>query len=205
VTVTNDFERVEVVKLFGIPLDKLPTYRRKPIVGTEPSKKAEKINVKLLWEILEFIEAHPTTWHQQDWFKLVDRETGDVRYSSVTSEVSEQNSCGASFCFAGHVALAEGFPEPPKDDGELWTRSVIDPMWGETDEYVQDFARARLGLNSSQADVLFHESNSMKDLRNMVLVLSTVPSVDYYELSRIRGLDEDDFAKEHLRLIKAKN
>lgn len=188
--VADDF--TEVIPLFGIPLDKLPKYRREPLIGTKRIERRATVDVKLLFEILEFIEAHPTTWKQEDWFKIVDRQSGDVKFVSETSEVSEVNSCGASFCFAGHVALATGFPEPPKDDNESWTREV-ENGW---DEYVQDYAAKRIGLSENNADVLFHETNSMLDLRHMVTLISIFGNrIDYYDLREVRHMEEDEFQK----------
>lgn len=190
----DDF--IQVTHLFGLPTQKLPSYQVAPPVGTLPTKKEEKLNVKLLLEIMDFIKAHPTTWSQEDWFRVVDRKTGNTKYVSEFSKVEEINSCGTSFCFAGHVALHEGFPAPPINTNDSWTRIVDDPEI-EYPEHVEDFARDRLGLTYRQANALFAENNSMEDLERMVSALVLMPEISGEDLEDIRydlsGESDADF------------
>ncbi len=187
--VADDFSEVTRIPLFGIPLEKLPSYRKVEPVGSNPTVVEEKINIGLLREIMTFIKDHPTTWYQDSWFHVVDRKTGEATYAVETQLVEEVNSCGTSFCFAGHVGLAQGFPSPPKDNSQSWERNV-DGEW--YPEQVEDFARARLGLSHGQADALFDANNSMKDLERMVQTLILIPTIEGHKLESIQYNIEDD-------------
>jgi hypothetical protein len=191
VTVTDDFTKVEVVHLFGIPNEKLPTYQQKEPVGDKPTEVSENLNVELLLRVFEFIKTHPTTWYQSDWFKVVDRETGTAKTYLETFEVEEVNSCGTSFCFAGHVALAEGFPAPPKVNGRYWSRDV-NSLDGFDTERVEEFAQKRLGLTYVQSEALFAPDNEMKDLERMVHTLILFPKIKGYDLEEVTGIDTDE-------------
>lgn len=179
---------------YGIPLVELPNYRKKDVVQpNEVTVEHEGINYELLDAIMDYIKNHPQTWMQESWFKMIDLETGKVRYESQIQEVEEINSCGAAFCFAGHVALAEGFPAPPKDNYSSWER-IVNP---ESTEYyyesVDEFATKRLGLNYDQADALFSADNSMETLEKMVKALHLAPNVDgetLYDLYAYDSVEE---------------
>lgn len=171
--------------LFGIPRVELPTYKSKPSVGSAPVPPSNGINYELLDEIMNFIEAHPRTWVQDSWYKNVDPETGVSFLQQITEEVEETNSCSTSFCFAGHVALHEGFPNPPKTNVENWTRLVVSED-GTYSEDVSDFARDILGLTYDQAEALFGSSNSMEDLKLMVQVLHEFPTVKGWRMDDLR-------------------
>lgn len=179
--------------VYGIPLQDLPTYRKAPLVGTKPVPMHEGVNYKLLDEIMEFIEAHPETWHQASWFQHLDPETGDSKWHVTIEEVSERNSCGTSFCFAGHVALHEGFPSPPLDSNESWERTIDGERWP---EHVDTFAMNRLGITTAQADALFDGDNTMTDLRNMVTALHVDPDLHSWELREFANDFEDALASQ---------
>lgn len=176
-------------KVHGIPLVDLPQYVRKEVVTDDVDTVEEKeINFTLLGEILEYIKNHPLTWEQEAWFRIVDLNTGHIRYESEVQNVQEINSCGAAFCFAGHVALAEGFPAPPKDNNHNWERKIFKKDDRETwTEYegVDDFARKRLGLTYDQAGVLFGSGNSIEDLEVIIEALRVNPKLDDWELEAI--------------------
>lgn len=187
----------EVTELFGIPLDKLPTYSVKAPVGNKPTEVHDGVNHELLDEILSYVKAHPETWRQEAWFKIVDKETGRTRYDSEEVLVSEVNSCGASFCFAGHVAIHEGFPSPPVDNNKHWIRTINIP----NREYpmieeVSEFAVKRLGISDGQADALFSAENSLEDLEAIVEALHLVPNIKGWDLDELRDrpyLDPENY------------
>lgn len=177
-------ETVNETLRFGIPLQELPSYRVKPPVGDKPVSRRETLNVELLEEIMSYIEAHPQTWNQANWYVNVDPETGSQKHFWRIEEVTEQNSCGTSFCFAGHVALREGFPAPPLENGVEWEREVSDLTWGES---VDVFAEKVLGIDPEQAEALFAGENTMADLRNMVTALKVSDgSVPGFVLDNLR-------------------
>lgn len=181
--------------LFGIPRTTLPSYKVKPFVGADPVPDRDGINYELLDEIMAFIEAHPGTWIQDSWYKNVHPETGDIFLEQVTEEVEEQNACSTSFCFAGHVALHEGFPNPPKTNTDPWARLVVvDDR--EYHEDVSDFARETLGLTLEQADALFDSGNTLQDLKTMVQTLHEFPNVKGWRMDEIR---EDELSIEDVR------
>lgn len=174
--------------IYGIPLKELPQYRRAEPVGTKFVPASDEVNIELLEEILEFIKAHPKSWRQESWYKIVDTETGREKYSISVEDVSEKNSCGAAFCFAGHVALAKGFPAPPLDNDSEWTRKVIfsDGEWDWRTETVSEFARKQLGLDEIQAAALFDASNEIYDLENLVNALKLNPELSGWHLDELR-------------------
>lgn len=212
VRVNPDIEKTE---LFGIPLQELPTYRKAEPVKDKPVEPHVGVNYPLLDEILAFIIEHPRQWEQAAWFRIVDRETGEMKYNIEVQTVEEVNSCGAAFCFAGHVALAAGFPSPPIDNHQEWSRTVIlDPeaeyRWDRAyDESVDEFAYKVLGITAGQADALFAGENRISDLKAIVKALHLDPDVRGYDLremiEELSDADEDvdysdqveDWMKEH--------
>ncbi len=186
-----------VTHLFGIPLDSLPTYKMAEPVGTDPLPVRDSIDYELLDGILEYIKEHPKQWNQTDWYKVVNTITGDETYISETTTVKELNSCGTAMCFAGHVALAAGFPNPPvvqkDDDEDTWHRKVIDEK-GEVDyEFVSSFAARRLGISFSQADALFAGDNNLEDLEFIVALLHAFPGMPGY-MMRDLSFDKETLA-----------
>ena len=189
----------ETKYLYGIPYQDLPKYKAKEAVGNKVVPAHKGINYELLDEILSFIKAHPQTWVQDSWYKNVDPETGFSWVSVHTEEVTEENSCGTSFCFAGHTAIHEGFPSPPMNNTYPWTRQVQD---GE-DTYTQeanDFARDLLGLDYDQADALFDSENSLQDLDTMIQVLHLYPNIKGYKMDSIR--DNELSVEQVVELVK---
>lgn len=163
----------------------------KPPVGTTPTVEEEQVNVKLLKDVLNYIKTHPQSWRQEDWYMVIDWEKREVVPHLVEIEYTEVNSCGTAMCFAGHAALMEGFPAPPKTGN--WTRRVDGEDYPEG---VDQFARKRLGLDYDVAEELFDGSNTLEVLEKMIEEIIADPTVEYYVLSDIReeilNADEDD-------------
>lgn len=172
--------------VYGIPLTDLPTYRKAAPVGSKPAVYSEGLNVDLLEEIFNFISEHPLTWRQASWYAILDKETGVWKHDLRVEDVQELNSCGTSFCFAGHVALREGFPNPPLQNNEEWGRMVLHGVDDEEFELVDEFAAKRLGLDSDQAGALFDGDNDLDDLRFMIDVLKFLPSVNGNDLEEMK-------------------
>lgn len=125
------------------------------------------INVKLLREVLQYIETHPQKWNQQAWFKVGQRSNGEPIFNKVTLQFEEVNSCNTSMCFAGHAALMSGFDAPPKNDYLMWRGWGPGLRKAETMD-VDEYAREVLGLTFEQADVLFQGENTLEDLKEIV-------------------------------------
>lgn len=176
----------------GLPYVELPKYRTAEPVGDVEIDLHDGINFELLDEILSFIKAHPLTWQQDSWYRTMDLKTGDIRYFSQEEIVEDVNSCGTAFCFAGHVAIHEGFPAPPLN-GDAWYRQVksTNSSWGTYTEEVNEFAQKRLGLSYNQADALFSGHNSLDDLKNMVTLLHYDPSIDGDEMEEVTWYAKD--------------
>lgn len=168
----------------GVPLVKLPELRKAEPVGDREIPERDTVNLEVLNEIMDFIEAHPETWYQENWYQVLDPKTGMADFYKYIEEVEDANECNTAFCFAGHTAINQGFPFPKGNSGS-WTRTVKDAQGFEHREYVEDFASKVLGLSHEQADALFHESNSKTDLRNMVNALNIEPKFD--ELHEVRA------------------
>lgn len=188
---------------FGIPLQELPSYRVAEPIGEKPVSRRETLNVELLEEIMSYIEAHPQTWNQANWYVNVDPEDGSEKGFWRIEEVTEENSCGTSFCFAGHVALREGFPTPPLNNNMEWERKVDGEFYRES---VDQFAEKVLGIDSEQGEALFAGENTMAELRNMVTALKVsngrVPGFVLNDLRYECDLDEvqsEDEIKSYLR------
>lgn len=179
-------------RIYGIPLAELPTYRRKPLLTKDqPTEVHDGVNYELLDEMYNFIKEHPQTWEQASWFKNVDTETGREKVYVRIETVEELNSCGSSFCFAGHIALREGFPSPPLNNNLEWDRKVINYTY--STEYIYEsvgsFAAKRLGLGELVADQLFDPFNTLEDLRFMILALKVDPEISSWDLGAFRDLD----------------
>lgn len=188
-------------RICGIPLTELPTYRRKPLLTKDqPTEVHDGVNYELLDEMYDFIKEHPQTWEQASWFKNVDTETGREKVYVRIETVEELNSCGSSFCFAGHIALREGFPFPPLSNNKEWDREVIDPDYNPFSQFstkymyesVGSFAAKRLGLEERVADELFDPFNSLEDLRFMILALKVEPEISSWDLGVFRNLDIEE-------------
>lgn len=175
--------------LFGIPFVDLPKFAQVPEVGTEVVEHRGDIDHEALDDVMDFIRKHPQTWRQESWFKTVDRETGEAEYYVQVEDVELVNSCGASFCFAGHAAIRAGFPAPKIGNNE-WTRKVIDESGFQWDEEVSDFAENILGLDHGQAEALFHQDNTIEDLEVIVKVLHIHPAIPGYELDEVRWRED---------------
>lgn len=145
-------------------------------------------NNELLEKTMKYIEENPQTWRQESWYAWID-EDGDLVSESIDVEVTEVNSCGSAFCFAGRAALFEGFPEPPKSNSMSWVMPIGDSPYG---VMVDEFARARLGLTWDQASMLFNPSNTMEDLRKMVDAIKDDPDVDEDDLRKLVSWTDDD-------------
>lgn len=167
----------------------------KPTIGTTPTIVNDGLNVELLQKTLQFIKENPRTWVQTDWFLILDSDTKELVPHLVDIEVEEINSCGTAFCFAGHAALMEGFPAPPKSNFSEWRRL---PEGADYPETASDFARKRLGLDWNQADILFHPGNSMEDLQILVDALIENPDISAEDMEALtswydRDDDSDDY------------
>lgn len=177
---------------FGIPLVELPKYQFAEPVGTKPLERKDHIDYKLLDEMIDFIDKHPTTWRQGSWFQTVDTKTGAEKYVVKIETVEELNSCGSSFCLAGHVALRTGFPAPPLKNTQEWERKVDGQSWTES---VAVFAAKQLGVTDSQAEALFAGENKLIDIKRMAILLKIDPTVSEYQLAEVRndfGWDDDE-------------
>lgn len=188
-------ETVEKTYIYGIPLQKLPEYSVKKPIGNKEVQRRETIDFELLDSVLDFIKVHPSTWRQESWYKIVDTKSGEVSIRTEEEVVTEVNSCGAAFCFAGHVALREGFPNPPKTNHESWNRIVLDSTGDTYRQEASEFAEAVLGLSWSQADVLFEGDNSLEDLEEIVEGLHLNPRIhgsDLREMIERRDWADND-------------
>lgn len=192
-TGTANAEQTETREyVFGIPLVDLPSYKAAPPIGNKLVRKADFINFPLLEEILAYLEAHPNQWEQDNWFRVVDLNSGYARYESEKVIMEEVNSCGTTMCFAGHAALRMGFPVPPKDNGKIWTREVVDEGGDAYNEEVFIFAQNVLGLTYSQGDALFASVNTLLDLHNIIEALRLAPDIDGEDLEDMVEAKSDD-------------
>ncbi len=107
-------------------------------------------NTDLLNRTLNYIEAHPSEWNQDQW--------------------AARSSCGTVYCFAGTAAVLSGQPlawrDSYQDDFPEIATNVIDE--GEVGDSIFTAARELLELSADQADRLFDPQNKLADLRRLV-------------------------------------
>lgn len=129
-------------------------------------------NNDLLQRTLAQIEAHPETWNQNRW--------------------ARRTACGTAYCFAG-TALALTYPDmrPVYFNNSLATNEVVLNPGAEVREhvYVRDHAMRLLDLDDMDAGELFHEDNTLDDLRLMVADLIAGRPLNAYAAAR--AADED--------------
>lgn len=156
----------------------------KPDIGTTPAVVEDKVNIELLLKTLEYIKAHPQTWKQEAWFWHRSNASGEVIPHLVEIDMEEVNSCGSAMCFAGHAALIEGFPAPPKSNTLPWEREVDGEPYPEA---VDSFAAKRLGLPYEVAEELFDSQNTLEVLEAMVQkIVDSNGNVYWADLADIR-------------------
>jgi len=115
---------------------------------------SQPLNVPLLRKTLEYIEAHPEDWVQDQWV------------------------CDSGMCYAGHAcALAGADFAPPLRNGAIYPYVTgpdydyvygMETSWG---RHVSDFAAYHLGISPGEDARLFFGENSLDDLRGMVASL----------------------------------
>lgn len=113
-------------------------------------------NTELLQRTLAHIEAHPDQWDQTMW--------------------ATKTECGTAYCFAGWtVAIARPDAVPVFEDDCFSTCEVsVDGAR----VYIDELAIKLLGLSAGDADELFHASNTIEELREMVADLTAATPAD---------------------------
>jgi hypothetical protein len=119
---------------------------------TQPTRTPEQID--LLRRTLRQIETHPETWNQGTW------------------------RCQSGMCFAGWTATLAGrewaYPDSSPDSSMLLAEEE-DPQafvmrWDDEPEviYVATAAKALLGLDETEADLLFYGGNTLRTIKAYV-------------------------------------
>lgn len=99
------------------------------------------INMDLAYRTLDHIAEHPEEHNQSTW------------------------RCGTTACYAGHAAILAGAQWCDPRDG--YPISCVHTPDGVI-EHVRFFAQQELQLTDGQADRLFHGSNTLEKLREIV-------------------------------------
>lgn len=102
---------------------------------------------KLLYEVADYIEAHPESHDQFSWF-YVD-PARDVNYGAVR-QLSELWDCGTRACIAGWGCLLNGDKVILDAYG-----NHVEPKEGGNREHVAERARELFDLDDDESDVLF--------------------------------------------------
>ena len=105
-------------------------------------------NADLAYQVLDHIDAHPNSWNQNTW--LLTHEPEQL----VTAA-----SCGTVACFAGWTVLLAG---------NTATFDCVIEDYVVNDVAIPVQAQRLLGLNSSEAESLFHPDNSRAELGDIV-------------------------------------
>lgn len=104
-------------------------------------------------EVVEFIETHPQRWDQSVWLQERDWMIDDMD--------PEQNMCGTVGCVAGWACLLNGWRMAKRST--LGGQVVVEKDGYQ--ECVKVAGRRELGLESWQADVLFHGNNDLESIK----------------------------------------
>lgn len=128
-------------------------------------------NVQLLQDTLNYIKNHPDEWYQSSWYAHFDADS--TRWFAGDAGAP----CRTAYCFAGTAAILSGFPPPPKEHRTIWS--------DENGVQVDEYAEKALGLTYSQAVELFHASNTLEDLEEMVAKIIENPEIDGLELAPV--------------------
>ncbi|MEU9837017.1 hypothetical protein AB0D67_36235 [Streptosporangium sp. NPDC048047] len=111
------------------------------------------LNVAALERVYAHIVANPEEWNQRYWH------------------------CGTSMCFAGHTVAMYGTAnwsapgDPGCDTFVALSTDDEDDLFideGERVIYVADRARHILGITEDEAAVLFHQNNTLADIRRII-------------------------------------
>lgn len=171
-----------------------PALRRVETPGTVNRPKLIKL---AQWAAAEHAKQElglPSEWNQGSWLRL-DEGLGDD--PNVPKAVVAGKTCGTAACMAGKVALdAGGVPVVVTDGGvdiRLDDERAQDDLYfgidfsrvfiGDADDpvNVSDFAAEELGLNSSQASLLFAGDNTLADVLRVIkdILVGDVPKVTW--------------------------
>jgi hypothetical protein len=105
-----------------------------------------ELNVPLLRKTMEYIEAHPQEWDQDEWVA--------------------KGSCGTTMCFAGTAAYLMGAVMDPRVDVSMCT------LPDGSSKNIEWYAAEQLGLTVAQARAIFY--SSVEDPRHMREVVELV-------------------------------
>jgi hypothetical protein len=113
-----------------------------------------EVNVAGLEVTMAYIEGHPDEHDQSVWAR-------------------QRVNCATAMCFAGVWAALAGAEFVWPNGAQLTSYCRI----GETVESISNYAERTLGLTSYDADVLFDETNTIGQLREMVDALKRGESI----------------------------
>ncbi|SHW53849.1 hypothetical protein [Mycobacteroides abscessus] len=124
-----------------------------------------ELNVERLKAIRNLIKTEPTKHNQGAWAEFLKSDIPALEPDQKFVEVE----CGTAACVAGWACqlagdkfLVRGFDLKYMDGDKVYSEFSIDRDGGE--HLIYDRASELLGLNSKQADVLFHENWSSKQV-----------------------------------------
>lgn len=122
------------------------------------------------------IEQHPEEHEQNFWFT--------------------PKPCGMAFCLAGHVGVLAGAEPPPVGimKGGLWFIAPDGSSWDQSREpmptgalFIKDYAIKALGVTEGQAEVLFHHSRTVGELRVLTDLLMQDSNADLEAFAEDQG------------------
>lgn len=124
--------------------------------------------VDLLRRELEFVTRRPDRWDQGVWLSVTDDDD-----DPDPDPAAGDWTCGTTACLAGWTALHLGYrPFGPSDGSGLVVPRDAAPGDARGATTVETVALVALGLTPTQADELFDERNSLRDLWEFARVFS---------------------------------
>lgn len=133
-------------------------------------------NIELLESTMRHIIDCPESWDQSQWF------------------------CNTTACFAGHVALSQGF-RPPVGPLEGWENSLGVCYSREGDMLTAKLvAQDALGLDEDEAALLFSSTNTLDELQLIVKGLVDGQSVSQITLVLCSCYNREQRERNQLRV-----
>ena len=136
------------------------------------------VNVTLLRSVMDEILANPEKHDQHYWASM------------------REDSCETAYCFAGLTCTLQGQQVSWKD-GYLGGRGVLQTYILQNGEEIDRTAQDMLGLDDRSANILFHEDNTIEDLKHLVDVLADEGTLRHWHSPH--WLDDDEYDEDGSR------
>lgn len=131
------------------------------MIKDEERSEEPRPNLPLLRKVLSHIDAHPEEWVQQVYAVRGEtlRRVTDLR-NSASGQALAMPVCGTAFCIAGHAVVMAGHDIDWDSHGRADSAAMT-----ASGDYIEDVAKAELGLTDAEAVRLFAGPNTREDVQ----------------------------------------